>query len=48
MTHHAPSLSAARHLMDNLRELGNPKETIRYDHDPHFCLGVIESEIKDC
>ena len=34
--------------MDDLRELGNPKETIRYDHDPHFCMGVIEGEIKDC
>lgn len=36
------------HSMDDIRELGNPKQTIRYDHDPHFCMGVIDGEIKDC
>jgi hypothetical protein len=41
-------LPAGIHSMDDLRELGNPKETIRYDHDPHFCMGVIDAEIKDC
>jgi hypothetical protein len=41
-------LPAGLHSMDDLRELGNPKETIRYDSDPHFCMGVIEGEIKDC
>lgn len=41
-------LPAGLHSMDDLRELGNPKETIRYDHDPHFCMGVIDGEIKDC
>ena len=34
--------------MDDIRELGNPKQTIRYDHDPHFCMGVIDAELKDC
>ncbi len=41
-------LPAGIHSMDDIRELGNPKQTIRYDHDPHFCMGVIEGEIKDC
>lgn len=41
-------LPAGIHAMDDLRELGNPKETIRYDSDPHFCMGVIEGEIQDC
>ncbi|MFO1486053.1 MAG: DUF1549 and DUF1553 domain-containing protein [Verrucomicrobiaceae bacterium] len=41
-------LPAGLHSMDDLRELGNPKETIRYDSDPHFCMGVIDGEIKDC
>jgi hypothetical protein len=41
-------LPAGIHSMDDIRELGNPKETIRYDHDPHFCMGVINGEIKDC
>ena len=36
------------HSMDDIRLLGNPKTTIRYDVDPHFCMGVIEGEIKDC
>jgi hypothetical protein len=36
------------HSMDDIRALGNPKTTIRYDVDPHFCMGVIEGEIKDC
>lgn len=36
------------HSMDDIRELGNPKQTIRYDHDPHFCMGVIEGEPSDC
>lgn len=41
-------LPAGLHSMDDLRELGNPKETIRYDSDPHFCMGVIDGEIQDC
>ncbi|MBL9185307.1 MAG: DUF1553 domain-containing protein [Verrucomicrobiaceae bacterium] len=41
-------LPAGIHSMDDIRELGNPKQTIRYDHDPHFCMGVIDGEIKDC
>ncbi|HCN77627.1 MAG TPA: hypothetical protein DIT13_10600 [Verrucomicrobiales bacterium] len=41
-------LPAGLHSMDDIRELGNPKQTIRYDHDPHFCMGVIDAEIKDC
>lgn len=41
-------LPAGIHSMDDLRELGNPKGTIRYDSDPHFCMGVIEGEVKDC
>lgn len=36
------------HSMDDIRALGNPKGTIRYDVDPHFCMGVVEGEIKDC
>ncbi|WP_395736658.1 DUF1549 and DUF1553 domain-containing protein [Prosthecobacter sp.] len=36
------------HSMDDIRALGNPKTTIRYDVDPHFCMGVIEGEIQDC
>ncbi len=41
-------LPAGVHSMDDIRTMGNPKETVRYDHDPHFCMGVIEGEIKDC
>jgi hypothetical protein len=41
-------LPAGIHSMDDIRELGNPKQTIRYDHDPHFCMGVIEGKIEDC
>ena len=41
-------LPAGIHSMDDIRELGNPKQTIRYDHDPHFCMGVIEGELRDC
>lgn len=41
-------LPAGIHSMDDIRELGNPKQTIRYDHDPHFCMGVIEGEVRDC
>lgn len=41
-------LPAGIHSMDDIRELGNPKQTIRYDHDPHFCMGVIDADIKDC
>jgi hypothetical protein len=41
-------LPAGIHSMDDIREFGNPKQTIRYDHDPHFCMGVIDGEIKDC
>jgi len=41
-------LPAGLHSMDDLRELGNPKETIRYDSDPHFCMGVIEGDVRDC
>ncbi len=41
-------LPAGIHSMDDIRELGNPKQTIRYDHDPHFCMGVIEGEPSDC
>ncbi len=41
-------LPAGIHSMDDIRELGNPKQTIRYDHDPHFCMGVIDGDIKDC
>lgn len=41
-------LPAGIHSMDDIRELGNPKQTIRYDHDPHFCMGVLDAEIKDC
>jgi len=41
-------LPAGIHSMDDIRALGNPKTTIRYDVDPHFCMGVIEGEIKDC
>ncbi|WP_395745730.1 DUF1549 and DUF1553 domain-containing protein [Prosthecobacter sp.] len=36
------------HSMDDIRLLGNPKGTIRYDVDPHFCMGVIDGEIKNC
>jgi uncharacterized protein DUF1549/uncharacterized protein DUF1553 len=36
------------HSMDDIRALGNPKTTIHYDLDPHFCMGVIDGEIKDC
>ncbi len=36
------------HSMDDIRAQGNPKTTIRYDVDPHFCMGVIEGEAKDC
>jgi hypothetical protein len=36
------------HSMDDIRALGNPKTTIRYDVDPHFCMGVIDGEIQDC
>ncbi|HEY1050099.1 MAG TPA: DUF1549 and DUF1553 domain-containing protein, partial [Prosthecobacter sp.] len=36
------------HSMEDIRLLGNPKGTIRYDMDPHFCMGVVEGEIKDC
>jgi len=42
------TLPAGVHSMDDIRTMGNPKETVRYDHDPHFCMGVIEGEIKDC
>lgn len=41
-------LPAGIHSMDDIRELGNPKQTIRYDHDPHFCMGVIDGDIRDC
>ncbi len=41
-------LPAGIHSMDDLRELGNPKGTIRYDSDPHFCMGVIEGDVQDC
>lgn len=41
-------LPAGIHSMDDIRTLGNPKETIRYDHDPHFCMGVIEGDVRDC
>ncbi len=41
-------LPAGIHSMDDIRELGNPKQTIRYDHDPHFCMGVIDGEVRDC
>ncbi|OYW74429.1 MAG: hypothetical protein B7Z37_17850 [Verrucomicrobia bacterium 12-59-8] len=41
-------LPAGIHSMDDIRALGNPKTTIRYDVDPHFCMGVIDGEIKDC
>ncbi len=36
------------HSMDDIRALGNPKGTVRYDMDPHFCMGVVEGEVKDC
>ena len=36
------------HSMDDVRAQGNPKETIRYESDPHFCMGVIDGEVKDC
>lgn len=41
-------LPAGIHSMDDLRALGNPKEIVRYDSDPHFCMGVIDSKIQDC
>lgn len=41
-------LPAGIHSMEDLRSLGNPKGTIRYDSDPHFCMGVIEGEVQDC
>ncbi len=41
-------LPAGIHSMDDIRELGNPKGTIRFDHDPHFCMGVIEGDVRDC
>lgn len=41
-------LPAGIHSMDDIRELGNPKGTIRFDHDPHFCMGVIEGDARDC
>ncbi|MGV3662360.1 MAG: DUF1549 and DUF1553 domain-containing protein [Prosthecobacter sp.] len=36
------------HSMDDIRLLGNPKGTIRYDMDPHFCMGVVEGKAQDC
>lgn len=41
-------LPVGLHSMDDLRGLGNPKETIRYDWDPHFCMGVIDDDVRDC
>ncbi len=41
-------LPAGIHSMDDIRELGNPKQTLRYDHDPHFCMGVIDGDLRDC
>ncbi|MES2736550.1 MAG: DUF1553 domain-containing protein [Verrucomicrobiota bacterium] len=36
------------HSMDDIRALGNPKQLPRYDTDPHFCMGVVEGEARDC
>ncbi len=41
-------LPSGIHSMDDVHALGNPKTTIRYDHDPHFCMGIMDGEIKDC
>ncbi|MBL9178616.1 MAG: DUF1549 domain-containing protein [Verrucomicrobiaceae bacterium] len=41
-------LPAGIHSMNDVMALGNPKETIRYDSDPHFCMGVIEGDVQDC
>ncbi|MCB1224203.1 MAG: DUF1549 domain-containing protein [Verrucomicrobiales bacterium] len=36
------------HSMDDIRLLGNPKTTIHYDCDPHFCMGVTEGKARNC
>lgn len=36
------------HSMDDIRLLGNPKTTIHYDSDPHFCMGAIEGDARNC
>ncbi|HYF35755.1 MAG TPA: DUF1553 domain-containing protein, partial [Prosthecobacter sp.] len=36
------------HSMEDIRLLGNPKQTPRYDNDPHFCMGVMEGKPQDC
>ncbi|MCB1276611.1 DUF1549 and DUF1553 domain-containing protein [Prosthecobacter sp.] len=41
-------LPTGLHSMDDLRGLGNPKETIHYDWDPHFCMGVVEGDVQNC
>lgn len=41
-------LPAGVHSMDDIRALGNPKQLPRYDTDPHFCMGVVEGESRDC
>lgn len=41
-------LPAGIHSMDDIRAVGNPKQTIRYDTDPHFCMGVIDGAARDC
>jgi cytochrome c553 len=41
-------LPAGVHSMDDIRALGNPKQLPRYDTDPHFCMGVVEGEARDC
>lgn len=41
-------LPAGIHSMEDIRALGNPKQTPRYDSDPHFCIGVVEGSAQDC
>ncbi|TDU70827.1 uncharacterized protein DUF1549 [Prosthecobacter fusiformis] len=41
-------LPAGVHSMDDIRALGNPKQIPRYDMDPHFSMGLVEGEVRDC
>ncbi|MEN3944099.1 DUF1549 and DUF1553 domain-containing protein [Prosthecobacter sp. SYSU 5D2] len=41
-------LPAGVHSMEDIRSLGNPKKVPRYDLDPHFCMGVVDGDVRDC
>lgn len=41
-------LPAGVHSMEDIRSQGNPKKVPRYDMDPHFCMGVVDGDVRDC